>query len=291
MGRLRTVLSVGLLSAALLPALLPRARQYDVDISSLHVPLVEAFGNGSVPKFDLTKLVAETAALDSLGPYANLGKPDFDKARFETSKAAWEADPTVQAAKRERQKVGAAFTRRDQVRQARALVAVSGLCLFAAIVVLFGFRRIRLGSMVLGALCVVVPLACVPLAMPRSDDGNPTYVPLLRAIHHAPVQPAFDWEPPTPAPAGETWTPAAIDRQLPRAQRMVNSPGWFTFGPDASDVFAARSVLKARVFWSAITACLASLGVVVLRRTRGRAPWTPSFRRYFPTLWPTQVSA
>jgi hypothetical protein len=288
MGRLRTVLSVGLLSAALLPALLPRTVE-QTDSGRLHVPLVWAFGSTSVPNHDRSKVVLYEAAYASR-PSGDQHSGGFDKALFDRNLAAWTADPAVQAAQSETRKLGGAMTRRDHVRQSRELVAVSGLCLLAAGAVLFGMSRIRRGSMVLGTFCVVVPLACVPFAMPSRQDDNPTYMPLLRAIHHAPVPPVFAWEPRTPAPAGEIWAAAAIERQMPRAERLADAGLW-TSGPDASDIFAARSVLKARVFWSAIMACVASLGVVVLRRTRGRAPWTPSFRRYFPTLWPTRVSA
>jgi hypothetical protein len=130
------------------------------------------------------------------------------------------------------------------------------------------WKRLRRGSVKSGALLLTLGVAVVPFAIPHHYDDNYSVrgvsVPLFSMSTQSK---APDSHPPAPfppaqAPAGEVWTPAAIDAARPLVEKNREALAQFL----EVDRVLPELEGPSRLFWSATAACLAILASVALRR-------------------------
>jgi hypothetical protein len=286
MGRLRIAATTVLVVGALVPALAP-GRFFN---GGSTYPVAALHAVHSLPKItvDNTKVDDLEIAQASLRAYVLTEENNRNySVRAKASEAAFKADPTVQAAQAEMKRAGEVYWRRRTINDSRLRVLSSLLMVLVALAVTTGLHRFRRGSKRVGALLFVVGIAFAPLAIPNASNGD-FAVPALALFARSPADPAqagdWAWHSPKPAPAGEIWKAAAIDKT-----RAVARPTW------GSSLFADDGLIPidysgasrwAVLIPSAVAALAALLALLAVRPLRRLLAWSPPFRRHFPTLWP-----
>jgi hypothetical protein len=287
MGRLRIAITTVLVAGAMVPALTPG--RFFGGGSKAPIAAIDAFRSLPDAHADVAKIDTEDIGYVSLRAFTTLadGKPDkSDRAKASTD--AFKADPTIKAAKVEGRRVMGVNGQRAVINGARNRVLASLLLLIAAIAVVAGLRRFRHGSLRSATLLLVAGFAVAPLAIPHRNSRVSLTGLMLFAERPRPGNPAdWEWRHVKPAPAGEVWSAAAIDALRPSAHpdlvASVLRDGAF-IPPDYSDQSRWRLLVP-----SLIAAMVAGLASLVLRRLPKLDTWTPAFRRYIPTLWPTRT--
>jgi hypothetical protein len=271
MKRARLAVTTVLVFGALLPALWPHVGDSN-DLTaapSIHIALVDAFGDGSLPANAADTEVTVQAISMSLNPFRFGDRNDpVAVQRTTESMAAWKADPTVKRVIAASGELNQRQSDRRPVIYARRNVALSLLLLAIAFTLLMAWKRLRRGSVKSGALLLTLGVAVVPFAIPHHYDDNYSVrgvsVPLFSMWTQSK---APDSQPPAPfppaqAPAGEVWTPAAIDAARPLVEKNREALAQFL----EVDRVLPELEGPSRLFWSAIGACFAILAAVAIRR-------------------------
>jgi hypothetical protein len=288
MGRLRIAITTVLVAGAMVPALTPG--RFFGGGSKAPIAAIDAFRSLPDAHADVAKIDTVDIGYSSLRAFTTLadGKPDKSD-RSKASGDAFKADPTMKAAKEELRRVADVNGQRAVINGARNRVLASLLLLIVAIAVVAGLRRFRHGSLRSATLLLVAGFAVAPLAIPHRNSSSVSLAGLmLFAERPGPGNPAdLEWREVKPAPAGEVWSAAAIDALRPSAHpdlaASVLRDGAF-IPPDYSDQSRWRLLVP-----SLSAAMVAGLASLVLRRLPKLDTWTPAFRRYIPTLWPTRT--
>jgi hypothetical protein len=292
-GRLRIAITAVLVAGALMPAL-REGQMYSRD-ASVPALAMDVFRPLPEPHADAAKIDTLDIAYASIRAYDTLaaGKPDTSD-RATASKAAFKlafkADPTVSAANEELRRVGHVMVQRRIIKDARLYVLSSLVLLLAAISVASALRRFRHGSHRSAALLLVMAFALVPLAVPSTNGGSVRLAGAVLFARRDPQISTTSWRwPPQPAPAGQVWSPAAIEALRPTAQPTLAAAA-------VSDGDLIPTDYSEQSRWglllpSLAAAIVAGLASLVLRRLPKLDTWTPGFRRHLPTLRPTRSLA
>jgi hypothetical protein len=288
MGKLRILATTVLVAGALLPALVPHR-----DASRAprrYVAAVEALRPLPTLRVDAAKINDLEIAQASLRAYVVTAENKNDVSdRAKASFGAYNADPTVRAALAENARASNIHSRRQNIFAARLRVLASVLMLVAALGVLGGLRRFKRGSWRAGALMFVPAIALAPLAIPRVSDGN-FNVPIVYLAARAPAStPPGDWtwHAPKPAPAGEVWSAASIEKTRALAHPTAGTT-WYA--DDGMTPINYEGVSRWATLFPAVAAAIgALLASLVLSRLPRVFAWSPAWRRNFPTLWPVRV--
>jgi hypothetical protein len=284
-GKVRKIVTTVLIAGALLPALSP-GESFGGQSQS-RVAALDAFHSMPEVNADQAKLVTLEVAWASMRPYSpNTNHPSAEeRARLKTSQAAMMAEPSVKAAFDEWRRVGEIQSQRDTIARGRMRLLSSALLVVAALVIVAGASRLRRKHIRSGALLLAAGFASLPMFTPNARYGSfdLPVVSLFSQQQDYASRPYIPQLARTAAPAGDTWTTAALDAT--RASVPANyAPSFGSFGADP-DVPGARG----RLVWAGIVGCLAALGALLLPRLGRLRTWSPSFRRHFPTLWPART--
>jgi hypothetical protein len=287
MGKLRILATTVLVAGALLPALVPhRAASGE---PRRYVAAIEALRPLPLSRVDAAKLNDLEVAWASLRAYQITADNKMDTSdRAKVSEQAFRTDPTVRAALAENERASNIYSRRQNIVGARRGVLASVLMLVAALGVLGGLRRFKRAWRV-GALLFVPAIALAPLAIPRVIDGN-FNVPIVYLAARAPASiPPGDrtWRTPKPAPDGEVWSAASIEKIRAVANPNVGV-AWFA-NDGLTPINYAGVSRWATLFPSVAAAIGALLASLVLSRLPRLFTWSPAWRRNFPTLWPVRA--
>jgi hypothetical protein len=293
MGKVRKIVTTVLVAGALVPALTPGS--FFNGGSTAPIAAIDAFRRLPTISVDKTKLDDFEIARASLGAYNRTVDNKFDKSeRAKASVAAFHADPTVKAADAEVERAMKIYFRRGIINIQRLRVLISAMLLVTVLAVTSGWHRFRNGSKRSGAVLLAAGIAVAPLAIRDSNGATPT-VRGASLFARTPVAPPlagdWKWRTPKPAPAGEVWSAAAIDKT-----RAIAHPTWSTqvfadegLIPTKYDDASRWAVLVPSIVGALLVLLAALLAAPVLRQLRRLVSWTPSFRRHFPTLWPVRT--
>jgi hypothetical protein len=293
MGKLRKAVTTLLIAGALVPALTPG--HFFNGGSTSPIAAIDAFRALPTLTVDKAKIDNLEIAQASLHAYNMTPDRKIDKSeRAKASVSAFQADPTVKAARAELNRASRIDNQRRIINIQRVRVLISVMLLLAVLAATSGLHRFRNGSRRSGAILFAAGIALAPLAIRDSNGATPTVRgATLFARNPVPYASSTDWtwRTPKPAPAGEVWSAAAIEKTRAVAHPTMSSQMFADDGliPVNYNGTSRRAVLVPSVVAGLLALLAALLAAPALRQLRRLVSWTPSFRRHFPTLWPVRT--